>query len=539
MNFNLDWDEPDIWSTEPSTTTTNNIIINTSTPTSSFTNPSIQINPSSSSELSEPSNLPSSPTNQSDSSETTTIQTHPIKSSSSSSSPAPPPDQLTFTLSQPTPTDSESGSGSGSRTPDLNHHPQPNLSISTEFIPNAFHTIDLNQTTPNSPSVLFSSPSDESSNQSMFSASGEGESNPSNSLNQVIDDDEDEFGEFGEFDDGDENGQGLGGKDGFDEFDRFSSSSTIPPNNHHHHFGSKSKMIPFKLPEEMNFENLKHSLTPALDQLFDQIESSTWFMKDPRIGKGSKAHENELQKDFSSRPFLLNEFDVLQSTWDELIKDDHGLGVTIDWKRSQIRRHLLVTLGIPVDLNDFLTPTNLPKPKISLTTDSISSNLLHPFNSSIGKPIIKSPTLTISLDRKRCDEVLSFNNEHFQTQTDEELMKIRDELKFMNKSISDLLSQTLTNRDKLDQDHDSYNRMISDLITAAQRIKMGSPHMNKRSSSIQLGSSSISSTAHPQSSRWFGGSRSITPTHQPSPSPSTAHHLSKSIELHSKRSSVL
>ncbi|EGG05837.1 uncharacterized protein MELLADRAFT_107319 [Melampsora larici-populina 98AG31] len=61
--------------------------------------------------------------------------------------------------------------------------------------------------------------------------------------------------------------------------------------------------------------------------------------------------DHQIKKNPSIPLILMNQYDLFLRTWNDLMKNENGLGVPIDWKRSQIRRCFLVTLGIPVDLN--------------------------------------------------------------------------------------------------------------------------------------------------------------------------------------------
>ncbi|KAG0148814.1 hypothetical protein CROQUDRAFT_654389 [Cronartium quercuum f. sp. fusiforme G11] len=520
MNFNSNWDEPesevDVWSN--SLTSTNLLQIQTS-----------HLNQN------EPIQALSSPTNQSDHSSTPTI-THLNLSDTQGSF-----DNNT----QLTPTAEPSSSPI---------QPTNQLSIYTDALSSPLPIID-SELSPISPSMVFSSPSEDSTSfQSVFSTSAINSTSAHQDLNLTLDppshgfdDDDDDFGDFDEPSDRTEDdGQ-------FRDFGEFaplqlSLATSTSPNR------PSRPIVPFKLPPHINLESLRTALAPALDSLFDSrltesLENSPWLIED----QVPSTLTRNLPKKSGSRPAppsILSHSDSLQQEWNGLIENRNGLGGALDWKRSQIRRHHLVNLGIPVDLNDFLMPTPVSKQRLSLETRSLSQDLLHPTTSfpssrlhpSLPCPPTSTPICTsnpsprngdlngpiVSVDRQRCSELIAITEDELRMISVEKLIAIRTELTNLNSSVSDLLAQTLHKRDKLSQDNESYNTMISDLVSAAQRIKMGSPNPSKRSSSIQLGSSSITSAG---SGRWrtaFGGTHT---SRVPSPSVSATSESSKRFSV--------
>lgn len=319
MDFNAPWDEPDnLWSTP--------------TPNSPPRLPS-QLHLDTSLDPPEPG--PSSPLHQSPTSE---FSDTPTISNAFKSAHIP----HTYTISHPTPTDSSASS----RLPPLSLH-LPDDDLQTTGTP----ALD---SSPISPSIVFSSPS---STQSMFSASS-----VANSPSNLPPDDDDDFGDF---DDGDlnQNGQ-LSADDGFGDFGTFASAPVTP-------LASprlvSRPIVPFKLPSSINPDTLRLALAPALEALFDSsTDPSPWLSSNLTPQKPTR---NSSQKSISKThlPPIHYQSEVLRQAWTSLVEDDNGLGVPLDWKRSQIRRQFLVHLGIPVDLNDvcasyfqsFLSPSHV------------------------------------------------------------------------------------------------------------------------------------------------------------------------------------
>ncbi|KAA1065175.1 hypothetical protein PGTUg99_017072 [Puccinia graminis f. sp. tritici] len=323
---------------------------------------------------------------------------------------------------------------------------------------------------------------------------------------QSFDDQEStEDDEFGDFDDGD--GEMTVGDD---NFGGFTVSSPLPITL------PTMPVVPFKLPDQFSEGALRAALTPALEALFTNHysrpdPSQAWLEPLPPVQK--KKSEQRSTSESRQMPSILKS-DDLQRTWRTLVDGGNGLGRPVEWKRSQIRRFHLVHLGIPVDLNDFLAPPPLASKLLTIDTKRNGPNSNG--QSNCHSPATISPFHGPNLDRKRCEELVAMSEVSLTTQDLEQLTSIRDELELLGRRASELLVFKQQKRDRSIQDCKSYNTMISDLVLAAQRIQMASPSSTKRASSINIGSSSISSS----SSKW------------PSLARSNSHHNSRPGTAH-------
>ncbi|KAI9609474.1 hypothetical protein H4Q26_007430 [Puccinia striiformis f. sp. tritici PST-130] len=276
--------------------------------------------------------------------------------------------------------------------------------------------------------------------------------------------------DFGDFDDGGEVTISSGDDD---NFGAFTAPKPLTPSL------PTMPIVPFKLPEQFSEGTVRAALTPALEALFTDYHSQsdtsqTWLEPLPSVQKKRNEHQRP-SPESRQMPSILKS-DDLQSTWRTLVDGGNGLGRPVEWKRSQIRRFHLVHLGIPVDLNDFLAPPPLASKLLTIDTRRASPRSNGPSNRQ--SPATVSPFHGPILDRKRCDELVGMSEVSLATHGLEQLASIRDELELL--------------------DCKSYNTMISDLVLAAQKIQMASPGSTKRASSINLGSSSISGA----SSKW-------------------------------------
>ncbi|KAI9622063.1 hypothetical protein KEM48_007372 [Puccinia striiformis f. sp. tritici PST-130] len=198
-------------------------------------------------------------------------------------------------------------------------------------------------------------------------------------------------------------------------------------------------IVPFKLPEQFSEGTVRAALTPALEALFTDYHSQsdtsqTWLEPLPSVQKKRNEHQRP-SPESRQMPSILKS-DDLQSTWRTLVDGGNGLGRPVEWKRSQIRRFHLVHLGIPVDLNDFLAPPPLASKLLTIDTRRASPRSNGPSN-----------------HRKRCDELVGMSEVSLATHGLEQLASIRDELELLGRRASEMLEfkqQRETDRSKID-----------------------------------------------------------------------------------------
>ncbi|GAA5971391.1 hypothetical protein JCM11641_008334 [Rhodosporidiobolus odoratus] len=189
----------------------------------------------------------------------------------------------------------------------------------------------------------------------------------------------------------------------------------------------------------------------------------------------------------------------------------------LDWRRSMIRREHLTALGVPVNLDDteVRPPTlTLPfsarsrfnphspsgSPTRSSTTPlpySASSSSQPPSRTSTPfadrervRPFLGPPPF----DSKRAEELMSIREEDLTLMSLAKLREFNDQLDKVSVEASGVLTHALMMREKEGQDKEIYNGMISDLVTAAAKMKTssslggaGGRASPKRSSSVRWG----------------------------------------------------
>ncbi|GAA5892144.1 hypothetical protein JCM8208_001448 [Rhodotorula glutinis] len=171
----------------------------------------------------------------------------------------------------------------------------------------------------------------------------------------------------------------------------------------------------------------------------------------------------------------------------------------LDWRRSRIRREHLISMGIPVNLDEST------EPKISAL--SLSASLHAPSRPSSAPPLAgstlpfrsSSPSSTPygalrasasrsrtahnspvpSFDRARATELLALAEDDLTLLGLERLRAVSDELEKISVDASGALTHALMMREKEGQDKEVYNGMIQDLVVAAAKIKTSSPSLGK------------------------------------------------------------
>ncbi|GAA5873610.1 hypothetical protein JCM16303_001178 [Sporobolomyces ruberrimus] len=165
----------------------------------------------------------------------------------------------------------------------------------------------------------------------------------------------------------------------------------------------------------------------------------------------------------------------------------------LDWRRSKIRREHLISMGIPVNLDD----SNDSKPISSLSISS-SPRLSGYQNRSSSAPAGASPlpfsssrvpsrsstpfadrersrtrrsASPPSLDKTLANEYLLLKEDDLTLMSLEKLKEITNELEKISVEASEVLTHALLMREKESQDKETYNGMISDLVSAAAKMK--------------------------------------------------------------------
>ncbi|KAJ7178935.1 hypothetical protein C8R46DRAFT_1071939, partial [Mycena filopes] len=281
---------------------------------------------------------------------------------------------------------------------------------------------------------------------------------PTETTNPVTQDDDD-FGDFGDFGEADENPPGPE----FTESEGFGEIPVAGPSSFHTAW------------EALNLEPM-----PSREELRDQVDE----ILAPIWGH----------------------IDISQVTTKESIREVEGISQILinaesrelytmlfqsppptkppNWTRSRIRRQHLIALGIPVNLDEVLPPQANGKsmPAIQVTTRPMSAPP-GPHN----HPVAGSPTPRAGtpqpggraeqfgpkpeIDNAKINQLLALDTETLTIQPLSTLEGYLAALRSQTASTSTLLSHLLQTRDSLQQDSETYNGLIAELVGEAQKIK--------------------------------------------------------------------
>ncbi|KAF7332116.1 hypothetical protein MKEN_00092300 [Mycena kentingensis (nom. inval.)] len=154
-----------------------------------------------------------------------------------------------------------------------------------------------------------------------------------------------------------------------------------------------------------------------------------------------------------------------------------------NWTRSRIRRQHLITLGIPVNLDEVLPPQSNghPLPPIQVSTRPMSAPPGPQKNGVAGTLVSRSGTPQPQggraeqfgpkpdIDNAKIAQLLALDQESLSIQPLNVLEGYLASLRAQTASTSTLLSHLLQTRDSLQQDSETYNKLIAELVADAQK----------------------------------------------------------------------
>ncbi|TDL29689.1 hypothetical protein BD410DRAFT_780167 [Rickenella mellea] len=169
-----------------------------------------------------------------------------------------------------------------------------------------------------------------------------------------------------------------------------------------------------------------------------------------------------------------------------------------NWTRSRIRRQHLTSLGIPVNLDEVLPHSNAkPLPALQITTrpSSAPPGPRHTAQASKGQPgsgnnsragtpkpsspVKQSAANQLSLgpkpelDQGRISQVLALTSENLTLLPLPTLEAHLNSVRSLTANTTTLLTHLLQTRDALQQDSETYNGLIAELVGEAQKMKTG------------------------------------------------------------------
>ncbi|PPQ77417.1 hypothetical protein CVT25_010999 [Psilocybe cyanescens] len=165
-----------------------------------------------------------------------------------------------------------------------------------------------------------------------------------------------------------------------------------------------------------------------------------------------------------------------------------------NWTRSRIRRQHLIALGIPVNLDEVLPRANVkPLPPLEIHTRPMSAPpgsrnqygnstvSMSKSNSRSGTPQLGQQGIFTQfgpkpeLDTARINKLLQLSNETLTIQPLANLERYLADIRLQTANTSNLLTHLLQSRDALQQDSETYNGLIAEMVGEAQKLKSGKP----------------------------------------------------------------
>ncbi|KAG6854909.1 hypothetical protein C0991_012099, partial [Blastosporella zonata] len=166
-----------------------------------------------------------------------------------------------------------------------------------------------------------------------------------------------------------------------------------------------------------------------------------------------------------------------------------------NWTRSRIRRQHLISLGIPVNLDEVLPRANgEPLPPLEIFTRPMSAppgprhlahQNTHPASTATSRAGTPQPSRQGTppshfgpkpeLDHAKIQKLLELDPESLTIQPLTTLERHLADLRVQTAATSALLTHLLQSREALQQDSETYNGLIAELVGEAQKMKSGKP----------------------------------------------------------------
>ncbi|KAF8607883.1 hypothetical protein BDV93DRAFT_542029 [Ceratobasidium sp. AG-I] len=321
---------------------------------------------------------------------------------------------------------------------------------------------------------------------------------------QTLDDDFGDFGDFGDANNGD--AFAAGGSNGFvnaaqDEFGRGGFGVGDAKASTH---WQPLEVDPLPPPQELS-ERLGELLGP----LWSHLRPDEFLSNEP-----------ERQVEGIAQILVTPESRALYSL---LTQQPRSSSNPPTWTRSRIRRQHLISMGVPVNLDEVLPQSSLkPLPVLQIQTQAHHPRPLsappgpRPGESSIGKisgsastrgsragtPVgspISGPSRRLpptasgalrlgpkpQLERGKIDEILAMTPDSLSLLPVARLESHLATMRTLTTNTSTLLTHLLQQREALQQDSETYNGLIAGLVGEAQKMKSGS---RSRTGAVKRGS---------------------------------------------------
>ncbi|EKM80025.1 hypothetical protein AGABI1DRAFT_113255 [Agaricus bisporus var. burnettii JB137-S8] len=279
----------------------------------------------------------------------------------------------------------------------------------------------------------------------------------------------------------------VDGGDDFGDFEDFEGTIDVAANFDDHAFSSDMP------PQE--WHALRLDPLPERAQLAEEIQSILsiiWADEDiSRVTTDDPIREAEGIAQILTTPESREMYKVLLQT-PPLVKPPN-------WTRSRIRRLHLIALGIPVNLDEMLPSAQgkaLPPLEISTRPSSTPPSVngrgsmsVHSTRPGTPQPSRQNSSVAQfgpgpNLDIDRINALLALETENLNIQPLAVLERHLADLRTETANTSNLLTHLLQTKDSLQQDSETYNGLIAELVGEAQKIKSGKQWTGNRRSGV-------------------------------------------------------
>ncbi|TFK28884.1 hypothetical protein FA15DRAFT_664973 [Coprinopsis marcescibilis] len=267
-----------------------------------------------------------------------------------------------------------------------------------------------------------------------------------------------------------------------------------------------------------DFEDFGEGVVEPVSSFHDDLDSfqpvagpsSQRDWRPLEVAPSASRHELKDQIDEILGPIWEGE-NILRVTTDDPIREVEGAGQILttrssremyqillkanpptnptNWTRSRIRRQHLISLGIPVNLDEVLPKApGKPLPVLEVHTRPKSTPPGRLSSSRSGTPQPGGPKNGIvaqfgpkpDIDIGRISRMLDSDPEWLKVQPLINLERQLAELKQQTANVSALLTYLMQSRDALQQDSETYNGLIAELVSeVAQKVKSGKPGLTR------------------------------------------------------------
>ena len=250
------------------------------------------------------------------------------------------------------------------------------------------------------------------------------------------------------------------------------------------HVSSTLKQLPLSI--DSNDISMREAIRELLPREFTSVHAS---MSD---GSASDVVEEGMRQVEGLSQVLVSE--QSRSMFRELDSKDMP-SAPLDWRRSHTRRQYLISLGVPINLDEVLgngpTKEALPPLQLNLvTSDHDSSSLSVPARPGVPKVSSKEswgdhrrrqiglhePSLPIG----RIEKLLQLSEDDIKLLTLPELRELFREMESLSKRMGDALQYHLMIRETFSTDSEVYHGMIRDLVAGASNKVAARAKQEKR-----------------------------------------------------------